>query len=399
MENRRKPAPLFVPEKQSTFKLTDSGTFTEGDLTINRNGIRLNDSKDSSKLSPISTPLPLSGSRPSSPTSQGSCSPKENGDLRISNSSGETESGPSTSQVEGFSGDCPVMNLKDLKQLSQLGRGSSGVVSKVQHVPTGEIYALKCIQMDMQEQVRKNILQELRTLHDAKCDHIVQCHGSFYSNGVIYSVLEYMDAGSLAQILKSVKSISEKHLSKIAKQVLEGLIYLHKELHVIHRDIKPCNLLINLAGEVKISDFGVSGKLASSVADCASFVGTVTYMSPERISGSCYSYDCDIWSLGLSVLELAQGRFPYPPTETANGGHPLSFWDLLDYIVEQPPPKLASEKFSADFCDFVAVCLQKEPKKRATATDLMAHPFITKFNDTPNDILASLVSKVTEPPV
>ena len=91
-----------------------------------------------------------------------------------------------------------------------------------------------------------------------------------------------------------------------ASQVLKGLAYLHKE-HIIHRDIKPSNLLINRAGELKIADFGVSGKLANSVADCASWVGTVTYMSPERIQGQRYTVDCDIWSLGLSLVECAEG--------------------------------------------------------------------------------------------
>jgi len=269
--------------------------------------------------------------------------------------------------------------------------GSSGVVNKVQHSTTGDVFALKKIQMDTQEQVRKNILQELRTLHEAKCPNIVQCYGSFYDNGVIYSVLEYMDGGCLAQILKSSKKINEKYLSKIAKQVLKGLAYLHKE-HIIHRDIKPSNLLINKAGELKIADFGVSGKLANSVADCASWVGTVTYMSPERIQGLRYTIDCDIWSLGLSLVECAEGRFPYPPA-SEKGQHCGNFWDLLDYIVEKPPPGLSTESFSDAFVNFVATCLRKDPKQRATTTELLVHPFITMYDNIPDEILADLVKK------
>lgn len=89
---------------------------------------------------------------------------------------------------------------------------------------------------------------------------------------------------------------------------------------VVHRDIKPSNLLLNGAGEVKISDFGVSGQLASSVSNCLSWVGTVTYMSPERIKGDSYSFDSDLWSLGLTLLECALGRFPYPPPGEPCGG-------------------------------------------------------------------------------
>eukprot|EP00854_Cymbomonas_tetramitiformis_P020060 gene20060-24017_t len=317
MSGRRKPAPLFLPDQPKTpFSLTNSGTFTEGDLTINRNGL-----KDSSEFS--------------------------------------------------------ILSLADLKNVGIVGKGSSGVVQKVQHIPTKDVYALKMIQMDMQEQVRKNILQELRTLHDAKCDNIVQCYGSFYENGVIYSVLEYMDGGSLTSVLKDVKTFSERHLAKISKQVLFGLSYLHKELHIIHRDIKPSNLLINRSGEVKISDFGVSGKLANS---------------PERISGGSYSFDSDIWSLGLSLVECAEGRFPYPPQDLSPGSQPsLSFWDLLDYIVERPPPEMPTDQYSAEFCSFISQCLQKDPKMRGTVSDLLKHPFIMKYDNEPDEIVAELM--------
>jgi len=370
MENRRKPAPIFVPNQTATpFKLTNSGTFTEGDLTINRNGLRLAGVQytvgtPTQAVAEPSAGAAACGSRPSSATSQGSSSPVEGQNCT---SQGDVDTGASTSQLQSAPdglqqspskddlaiGECPVMSLSELQHLSQLGMGSSGVVNKVQHKSTGDVYALKMIQMDMQEQVRKNILQELRTLHKAKCENIVQCFGSFYDGGVIYSVLEFMDGGSLAHILKAQTRIAEKPLSRIAKQVLLGLTYLHKELHIVHRDVKPCNLLVNRQGKVKISDFGVSGKLASSVADCASWVGTVTYMSPERISGKCYSFDSDVWSLGLSMMECAQGRFPYPPTNEA-GSHALSFWDLLDYIVERPPPEPVLGDFSEEFCSFVA---------------------------------------------
>ena len=111
---------------------------------------------------------------------------------------------------------------------------------------------------------------------------------------------------------------------------------------------------------MKISDFGVSGQLANSISKCASWVGTVTYMSPERISGKPYSYDSDVWSLGLSLVECSLGRFPYPPpVEHAPGTAapprpPMGFWDLLDYIVEKPPPTLPTSAFSPELCDFVA---------------------------------------------
>lgn len=100
----------------------------------------------------------------------------------------------------------------------------------------------------------------------------------------------------------------------------------------MHRDIKPSNLLLNSKGDVRISDFGVSGQLSNSCSKCLSWVGTVTYMSPERIRGDCYAFNTDVWSLGLVLLECAVGRFPYPPPGEAITT--LGFWELLEYIGE-----------------------------------------------------------------
>lgn len=101
-------------------------------------------------------------------------------------------------------------------------------------------------------------------------------------------------------------------VSILVKKVLKGLDYLHRTIKLIHRDIKPSNLLINSQGIVKISDFGVSGQLMNSKDSRSTWIGTVTYMSPERFRGESYSWDTDLWSLGLTLLECAWGRFPYP---------------------------------------------------------------------------------------
>ena len=112
-------------------------------------------------------------------------------------------------------------------------------------------------------------------------------------------------------------------------------------------------------------------------------VGTVTYMSPERISGKPYSFDSDCWSLGLSLVECATGCFPYPPAgaAAAAAAEPLSFWDLLDYIVQRPPPVLRGEQFSKEFVDFVYVCLRKDPRERATAQQLRQHAWLAPLDE------------------
>ncbi|XP_058086667.1 mitogen-activated protein kinase kinase 1-like [Magnolia sinica] len=112
-----------------------------------------------------------------------------------------------------------------------------------------------------------------------------------------------MDCRSLADILKQVKIILEPYLAFVCKQVFQGLVYLHHERRVIHKDIRPSNLLVNHKGEVKITDFGVSAVLASSMGQRDTFVGTYNYMSPKQIRGNTYDYSSDIWSLGMVVLE------------------------------------------------------------------------------------------------
>jgi serine/threonine protein kinase len=211
-------------------------------------------------------------------------------------------------QGEGFK-----VSVEDLEEVSYLGAGSSGIVKLVRHKGSGDLLVVKLIPFDVNdERVRRQVILELRLLHVASHEHVVRSHESFLDNGAIIIMMEYMDGGSLAAAFKArPEGVEERHLAEVARQCLLGLHYLHCDLRVIHRDIKPSNLLISTRGEVKIADFGVSGHLASNVSKCVSWVGTATYMSPERIKGDCYSFDSDLWSLGLTLLEGALGTFPY----------------------------------------------------------------------------------------
>lgn len=290
--------------------------------------------------------------------------------------------------------------LDELEVLGTVGRGSSGSVQRALHKPSGNVLAVKVVQMNVQADVRKNIIQELRTLHQSSCPHIVPYHGAFFSDGSISIILDYMDGGSLADVTQVMRTIPETQLAGLSKQILSGLSYLHKDMHIVHRDIKPSNLLVNRKGEVKISDFGVSGQLANSVQKCNSWVGTVTYMSPERISGASYSFDSDVWSFGLSLVECAIGKFPYPPPDVpAKQCAPLGFWDLLDYIVEEEPPRLPTgdefPAFTQGFRDFVCGCLQKEPRDRMTAAALLSHHWMSAYKE--EDFkLGELISKAAD---
>ncbi|GFH25633.1 protein kinase domain-containing protein, partial [Haematococcus lacustris] len=211
--NRRRPEPLAVPEeKKASYVLTNAGKFTEGDLTISKDGLQI--------ISPF-------------PGSSASHHPRATG---------------------------PDLTLQDLEELGIIGSGSSGVAKKVRNRHTGALLVLKVIQFDVSsDTIRK------------------QYHQAFFDNGAITIVMEYCDGGSLADVLRAVsrtrpgQAVPEKYIAEIARQVVAGLVHLHKELHVVHRDIKPSNLLLTSTGALKISDFGVSGQLTSSVSNCLSW--------------------------------------------------------------------------------------------------------------------------------
>jgi len=184
-----------------------------------------------------------------------------------------------------------------------------------------------------------------------------------------------MNVGTLKDLYEKVTRIPESFLSNISEQILRGLQYLHEERRLIHRDIKPSNLLVNLKGEVKIADFGVSRELSNSIKCCNTFTGTRIYMGPERLeSKKGYTLSSDIWSAGMSILECAIGRYPF--------GNTCKTFDLLIKIVHSPLPIdewLPANQFSAEFRDFISLCLCKDPEQRYTATKLLNHAFITKY--------------------
>ncbi|RLN04567.1 mitogen-activated protein kinase kinase 3-like [Panicum miliaceum] len=195
-----------------------------------------------------------------------------------------------------------------------------------------------------------------------------------------------MDGGSLADIIRVKKFTPEPVLAHMLMKVLPALRYLHEVKHVVHRDIKPANLLVNLKGDVKITYFGVTASLHDSVSTVFYFLvtkvllNTVTYMSPERIQNSSYSYAADIWSLRLTILECATERFPY----CVNGG--LS--DLMLQILDDPSPTPAKYVYSLEFCSFISACLQKDADARPTCEQLLSHPFINRYKRTGVDLSA-----------
>lgn len=283
---------------------------------------------------------------------------------------------------------------EDLEKMGELGSGNGGVVMKVRHIPTQLIMARKLIHLEVKPAIKKQIIRELKVLHECNFPHIVGFYGAFYNDGEISICMEYMDGGSLDLILKRAGKIPEPILGKITLAVLKGLSYLRDKHAIMHRDVKPSNILVNSSGDIKICDFGVSGQLIDSMAN--SFVGTRSYMSPERLQGTHYSVQSDIWSLGLSLVEMSIGMYPIPPpdpktievilgdnsddvNQSIAESKPMAIFELLDYIVNEPPPKLEHKIFSEDFKDFVDKCLMKNPDERADLKTLMVSDLLLKL--------------------
>ncbi|KAI3455697.1 hypothetical protein Pfo_012360 [Paulownia fortunei] len=260
----------------------------------------------------------------------------------------------------------------ELERISRIGSGAGGTVYKVVHRPTGKLYALKVIYGNHEDAVRNQMCREIQILRDVDNPNVVKCHNLFDHNGEIQVLLEHMDKGSL----EGTHIPHEPSLSDLARQVLSGLYYLHKR-KIVHRDIKPSNLLINSRRIVKIADFGVSRVLAQTMDPCNSSVGTIAYMSPERINtdlnhGQYDGYAGDIWSLGVSILEFYLGKFPFAV------GRQGDWASLMCAICMSQPPE-APASASREFRDFIACCLQRDPAKRWTAGQLLRHPFILQY--------------------
>lgn len=279
--------------------------------------------------------------------------------------------------------------------LCKLGSGASSAVYKALDLTDMRLVALKTIQVreagKRLQMIREfsALFQLLREYSRRESSHIPQATAarpekyivSFYDafhnqeDGVVCLMIEYMDGGSLQEIVDSGGCDDETSLANIAVQALKGLNFLHN-CNQIHRDLKPGNFLISHRGEVKVADLGIMKQLPAgngpggkTLPRTNTFVGTSTYMSPERIDGKEYSYPSDVWAFGLSILALALGRLPI---DTSGG-----YWTILQSIRDAPSPTLP-DTFSPEARDFIALCLKKNPDERHTCKQLLQHRFLKK---------------------
>lgn len=269
-----------------------------------------------------------------------------------------------------------VSKKGEIIELGVLGEGAGGSVSRCKLKHGSTIFALKTIITDPNPETQKQILRELQFNKSCKSPFIVKYYGMFLKEETasICISMEYMGGRSLDAIYKKVKlrggRIGEKVLGKVADSVLKGLSYLH-EHRIIHRDIKPQNILLDSEGNIKLCDFGVSGVVVNSLA--TTFTGTSYYMAPERIQGHPYSVTSDIWSLGLTLLEVAKGQFPFE-MDTTNTS-PIEVLTLIMTFT----PTLEDEDgivWSSAFRSFIDYSLKKNSEERPSPRQMLSHPWV-----------------------
>jgi mitogen-activated protein kinase kinase 1 len=264
--------------------------------------------------------------------------------------------------------------FEDLKVLDMLGAGSQGKVRKACHKVTGELYALKSIAFSDDKDATRDVLRaELKRLAALQHPNIVTSYEAYFREGKLYIVLELMDCGTLTHLIQKCgkKGIPERILSYISTGFLRGLRHLHNS-GVVHRDIKPGNLLLSSAGDVKISDFGVAKDFSKQQnAETLAPVGSTPYMSPERVKGEPYSFLCDVWSVGLSIAEAAIGQYPFENLK----GNTFALCQAIANGTAAPAWHLAPRPPSAELKDFVSQCL-RPVQSRPSADTLLSHPFL-----------------------
>ncbi|CAJ1057932.1 misshapen-like kinase 1 isoform X2 [Xyrichtys novacula] len=259
-----------------------------------------------------------------------------------------------------------------------VGNGTYGQVYKGRHVKTGQLAAIKV--MEVTEEEEEEIKLEINMLKSySHHRNIATYYGAFIKKGPagqdhqLWLVMEYCGAGSVTDLVKKTKGncLKEDWIAYICREVLRGLSHLHSH-HVIHRDIKGQNVLLTENAEVKLVDFGVSAQLDKTIGRRNTFIGTPYWMAPEVIAcdenpEATYDYRSDLWSLGITALEMAEGAPPLCDM------HPMR---ALFLIPRNPPPKLKSKKWSKRFLSFVDGCLVKNHLHRPTTDTLLRHAFI-----------------------
>uniref|UniRef100_A0A7S0EQY0 mitogen-activated protein kinase kinase n=1 Tax=Hanusia phi TaxID=3032 RepID=A0A7S0EQY0_9CRYP len=437
---------IDLPDSNRDLVRPESKAFVQDDILIDADGLRITTKKtlqrdselvlllqaarrasqrqDDDSLSTASThvddePAVISATRPGKPAKVSAISDKMK-DIRYiapvwrtpSSSSDKsiqlpslTGFGSSFSQ-EGLQGRKEV-KLCNLQKVKEVGKGNTATVWKCVDCSDRKTLAVKEMPVDRDEKRKNMALREMVTMLGIEHAGIVTCHNVFYCKNVFHIAMEYMDAGSLLDAMRRTchsgsYSMPLPALAHVCQKVLSALDFLHEGMQLVHRDVKPGNILLSMQGEVKLADLGIcaqpmteGGMHAEHTGVCATpvteWIGTVTYMSPERLLGEAYGYSADMWSLGLVLIEAAVGRYPLTPAEFHGN---LQFWDLLDIVMSDSTCALklleGLDKEYDELRTFTDACLIKNGLERPFAQDLLAHPLL---NAADQSVFAQWVSQ------
>ncbi|KAL4683940.1 hypothetical protein H8959_021634 [Pygathrix nigripes] len=271
--------------------------------------------------------------------------------------------------------------------VGELGDGAFGKVYKAKNKETGTLAAAKVIETKSEEELEDYIV-EIEIL--ATCDHpyIVKLLGAYYHDGKLWIMIEFCPGGAVDAIMLELdRGLTEPQIQVVCRQMLEALNFLHSK-RIIHRDLKAGNVLMTLEGDIRLADFGVSAKNLKTLQKRDSFIGTPYWMAPEVVmcetmKDTPYDYKADIWSLGITLIEMAQIE---PPHHELN---PMRV--LLKIAKSDPPTLLTPSKWSVEFRDFLKIALDKNPETRPSAAQLLEHPFVSSI--TSNKALRELVAE------
>lgn len=257
--------------------------------------------------------------------------------------------------------------------VGELGDGAFGKVYKAQNKETGRFAAAKMCTLEDEENLSDHMV-EIDILSEIKHNNIVELYEAYSLEDKLWMLIEYCDGGALDSIMVDLeKPLTELQIAYVCQHMLEGLIFLHKN-KVIHRDLKAGNVLLTMEGGVKLADFGVSAKNKHTMQKHDTFIGTPYWMAPELVlcetfRDNPYDFKVDIWSLGITLIELAQME---PPNSE------MSPMRVLLKIQKSEPPKLDQpSKWSKEFNEFLAKSLIKDPQTRPTTEVLMTYPFVS----------------------
>ena len=297
----------------------------------------------------------------------------------------ESESSDCASSAGPLSVDRPL-DLDEMEQFHlgpQIGRGSYGTVHMAM-LPTGKLVAVKLIPIvKKKKETLSAVRMEVNMLQTLVHKHVIRYYGCHFHGAKIHVFMEFAVGGSLTSLVRKFRGLTEPLIGYYTTQILEGLNYLHSQ-HVVHRDIKGENILIDGAGLVKLADFGCSKSLSDianrSQNGCGTLVGSPYWMAPEVIKNEAYGTKADIWSVGCTVVEMLNGGDPPWHQKFDN------VYSAMFYIgsTADIPSNIPEE--TSDLCrDFLAKCFERDVSKRASAVELLRHPWLDVAANSPND--------------